>query len=63
MRGLVTILVDFSSLSGRGLGHWSLGSLLLLLLRLGGGRWLLVWIDLEGGLEGGMGEVQVGVRG
>ena len=33
----------------------------MLLLALGGRRGLLIGVDLEGGLEGGVGEVQVGV--
>ena len=60
LRWLVTVLVDFSPLSRRRLRNWR--GRLLLLLPLGRGRGLLIGVDLEGGLERGMGEVQVGVR-
>lgn len=55
---LVAVLVGFPTLPGRRLGDWSWG---LRLLLLGGRRRLLIWIDLEGRLERGMGKVQVGM--
>ena len=60
VRGLVAVIVSFSPFSGRGLGTRR-GRLRGRLL-LGRGRGLLIGVDLEGGLERGMGEVQVGVR-
>ena len=58
VRRLFAIVVPLSPLSGRALGA---GRGRLLGLLLGRGRGLLAGVDLEGGLEGGVGEVDVGV--